>query len=92
MNESRKCIRKFFPEKKCFVFDRPTDKMSLSKLETITEGDLSKEFVEQVGEFTSYIFSSAKVKTLSGGLKVDGPRKSFSLLLTWDFLLLIVKY
>ena len=74
------------------MFDRPADKTYLSKLETITEGDLSKEFVEQVGEFTSYIFSSAKVKTLSGGLKVDGPRKSFSLLLTWDFLLLIVKY
>nr|XP_048309656.1 guanylate-binding protein 1-like isoform X3 [Myodes glareolus] len=74
LNESRKCIRKFFPEKKCFVFDRPADKTYLSKLETITEGDLSKEFVEQVGEFTSYIFSSAKVKTLSGGLKVDGPR------------------
>nr|XP_048309673.1 guanylate-binding protein 2-like [Myodes glareolus] len=73
-NEPRLCIRKFFPKRKCFVFDRPAQRKYLSKLETIPEEDLSEEFVEQVREFTSYIFSSANVKTLSGGIVVNGPR------------------
>ncbi|XP_075835096.1 guanylate-binding protein 2-like [Microtus pennsylvanicus] len=74
LNESRLCIRKFFPKRKCFVFDRPAQTKYLSKLETMKEEDLSEEFVEQVKEFTSYIFSSANVKTLSGGIIVNGPR------------------
>ncbi|KAM7317852.1 guanylate-binding protein 1-like isoform X2 [Alexandromys fortis] len=73
-NKLRLCIRKFFPKRKCFVFDRPAGRKQLSKLETIPETELNAEFVEQVGEFTSYIFSSSDVKTLSGGIKVNGPR------------------
>ncbi|XP_041506395.1 guanylate-binding protein 1-like [Microtus oregoni] len=73
-NKPRLCIRKFFPKRKCFVFDRPVGRKQLSKLETIPETELSAEFVEQVEEFTSYIFSSSDVKTLSGGIKVNGPR------------------
>ncbi|CAO2600258.1 Guanylate-binding protein 1 [Lemmus lemmus] len=81
-NEPRLCIRKFFPKRKCFVFDRPAQKKYLSKLETVKEEDLNEEFVEQVGEFTSYIFNSANVKTLSGGIIVNGPRLE-SLVLTY---------
>nr|XP_048309675.1 guanylate-binding protein 1-like isoform X2 [Myodes glareolus] len=73
LNESRLCIRKFFPKRTCFVFERPSKKYG-SKLETISEEDLREEFVEQVGEFTSYIFSSANVKTLTDGIVVNGPR------------------
>ncbi|CAO2600268.1 Guanylate-binding protein 1, partial [Lemmus lemmus] len=80
-NEPRLCIRKFFPKRKCFAFDKPVAR-KLSKLETIPEKELSAEFVEQVGEFTSYIFSSSDVKTLSGGIKVNGPRLQ-SLVLTY---------
>ncbi|KAK7811063.1 hypothetical protein U0070_010222, partial [Myodes glareolus] len=72
LNDSRLCIRKFFPKRKCFVFVRPAQKKYLSKLETIPEEDLSEEFVKQVREFTSYIFSSANVKILSGGIIVNG--------------------
>ncbi|XP_005357493.1 guanylate-binding protein 1-like [Microtus ochrogaster] len=81
-NKPRLCIRKFFPKRKCFVFDRPAGRKQLSKLETIPETELSAEFVEQVEEFTSYIFSSSDVKTLSGGIKVNGPRLQ-SLVLTY---------
>ncbi|CAO2600276.1 Guanylate-binding protein 1 [Lemmus lemmus] len=81
-NKPRLCIRKFFPKRKCFVFDRPAGRKQLSKLETLPEEELSAEFVEQVGEFTSYIFSSSDVKTLSGGIKVNGPRLH-SLVLTY---------
>ncbi|XP_003514001.1 guanylate-binding protein 2-like isoform X1 [Cricetulus griseus] len=73
-NKPRLCIRTFFPKRKCFVFDRPAQRKYLSKLETISEEDLSSEFVEQVEEFTSYIFSYSNVKTLSGGIIVNGPR------------------
>ncbi|XP_016819626.1 guanylate-binding protein 2-like, partial [Cricetulus griseus] len=72
-NKPRLCIRTFFPKRKCFVFDRPAQRKYLSKLETISEEDLSSEFVEQVEEFTSYIFSYSNVKTLSGGIIVNGP-------------------
>ncbi|XP_052586753.1 guanylate-binding protein 4-like [Peromyscus californicus insignis] len=73
-NEPRLCIRKFFPKRKCFVFERPAPTKQLSKLETVSEDDLSADFVKQVAEFTSYIFSSSGVKTLSGGILVNGPR------------------
>ncbi|XP_051021935.1 guanylate-binding protein 2-like [Acomys russatus] len=73
-NEPRLCIRKFFPKRKCFIFDRPAPRKYLSKLETMREEELNGEFIEQVAEFTSYIFSYSSVKTLSGGIIVNGPR------------------
>lgn len=78
----RLCIRKFFPKRKCFIFDRPAQRKQLSKLETLREEELCGEFVEQVAEFTSYIFSYSGVKTLSGGITVNGPRKSSLYLLS----------
>ncbi|XP_052587176.1 guanylate-binding protein 1-like [Peromyscus californicus insignis] len=81
-NEPRLCIRKYFPKRKCFVFERPAPTKQLSKLETVAEEELSEDFVEQVAKFTSYIFSSSGVKTLSGGILVNGPRLQ-SLVLTY---------
>ncbi|KAL1790106.1 guanylate-binding protein 6-like, partial [Sigmodon hispidus] len=74
-NLSRECIRHFFPERKCFVFDRPTnDKEFLRKLETITEDQLDPKFQEQTRTFVSYISTNAKTKTLREGIKVTGNR------------------
>ncbi|XP_059544930.1 guanylate-binding protein 1-like isoform X1 [Myotis daubentonii] len=73
-NLPRLCIRKFFPKKKCFVFDRPTHRKKLGQLETMHDDELDPEFVQQVTDFCSYIFSNSKVKTLSGGIQVNGPR------------------
>uniref|UniRef100_A0A8D2AKH7 GB1/RHD3-type G domain-containing protein n=1 Tax=Sciurus vulgaris TaxID=55149 RepID=A0A8D2AKH7_SCIVU len=72
-NLPRLCIQKFFPTKKCFVFDSPTHK-KLSQLETLQDDELSLEFVQQVAEFSSHIFTKSKIKTLPGGIKVTGPR------------------
>uniref|UniRef100_A0A5G2R4L0 GB1/RHD3-type G domain-containing protein n=1 Tax=Sus scrofa TaxID=9823 RepID=A0A5G2R4L0_PIG len=74
-NETRLCIRKFFPEKKCFIFDRPAQRKYLVHLEQLPEEDVDPEFREQVEEFCSYILSHSKVKTLSGGITVNGPRE-----------------
>ncbi|XP_004635827.1 guanylate-binding protein 1-like [Octodon degus] len=73
-NLPRLCIRKFFPKKKCFVFDRPAQRKKLAQLETLHEDELDPEFVEQAAEFCSYIFSSSRTKTLPGGIQVNGPR------------------
>uniref|UniRef100_A0A8D1MZX0 Guanylate binding protein 1, interferon-inducible n=1 Tax=Sus scrofa TaxID=9823 RepID=A0A8D1MZX0_PIG len=73
-NLPRLCIRKFFPKKKCFIFDRPTQRKKLGQLEDLGDDELDSEFVQQAAEFCSYIFLNSKTKTLSGGIKVTGPR------------------
>ncbi|XP_021018118.1 guanylate-binding protein 6-like isoform X1 [Mus caroli] len=72
-NLARECIRRFFPNRKCFVFDRPTHDIELlQKLETISEDQLDPKFQERTKAFVSYIFTYAKIKTLSEGIKVTG--------------------
>ncbi|KAK1339831.1 hypothetical protein QTO34_018388 [Cnephaeus nilssonii] len=73
-NLPRLCIRKFFPKKKCFIFDRPTHRKKLGQLETMHDDELDPEFIQQAADFGSYIFTNSKVKTLSGGILVNGPR------------------
>uniref|UniRef100_U3EH73 Interferon-induced guanylate-binding protein 2 n=1 Tax=Callithrix jacchus TaxID=9483 RepID=U3EH73_CALJA len=81
-NDPRLCIRKFFPKRKCFIFDRPAWRKNLAHLEQLKEEDLNPDFIEQVAEFCSYILSHSNVKTLSGGITVNGPRLE-SLVLTY---------
>ncbi|XP_063553290.1 guanylate-binding protein 3 isoform X5 [Gorilla gorilla gorilla] len=81
-NLPRLCIRKFFPKKKCFVFDLPIHHRKLAQLEKLQDEELDPEFVQQVADFCSYIFSNSKTKTLSGGIQVNGPRLE-SLVLTY---------
>ncbi|KAM6217091.1 LOW QUALITY PROTEIN: guanylate-binding protein 1-like [Rhynchocyon petersi] len=81
-NLSRLCIQKCFPNKKCFVFELPSQKKNLPHLETLDNNELDPDFVQQVAEFCSYIYNCSKVKTLSGNIKVDGPRLE-SLVLTY---------
>nr|CAB66615.1 hypothetical protein [Homo sapiens] len=45
----------------------------LAQLEKLQDEELDPEFVQQVADFCSYIFSNSKTKTLSGGIKVNGP-------------------
>ncbi|XP_012516556.1 PREDICTED: guanylate-binding protein 5 [Propithecus coquereli] len=71
-NLPRLCIQKFFPIKKCFIFDSPTQRKKLTQLETLHDDELDSEFVQQVAEFCSYIFSHSTIKTLPGGIKVTG--------------------
>uniref|UniRef100_A0A8D1XMG6 GB1/RHD3-type G domain-containing protein n=1 Tax=Sus scrofa TaxID=9823 RepID=A0A8D1XMG6_PIG len=71
-NLPRQCIQKFFPTKKCFIFDSPTHRKKLAQLETLHDDDLEPDFVQQVAEFCSYIFSHSKSKTLPEGSKANG--------------------
>ncbi|XP_053447439.1 guanylate-binding protein 5 isoform X2 [Nycticebus coucang] len=71
-NLPRLCIQKFFPIKKCFIFDLPTHQKKLAHLDTLHDDELDSEFVQQVAEFCSYIFSCSMIKTLPGGIQVNG--------------------
>ncbi|XP_058896529.1 guanylate-binding protein 6-like isoform X2 [Kogia breviceps] len=74
-NLPRECIRHFFPTRKCFVFDRPTnDKELLADIENVSEDQLDPKFLEQTNNFCSYIYTNAKPKTLREGITVTGNR------------------
>ncbi|XP_006878168.1 PREDICTED: guanylate-binding protein 4-like, partial [Chrysochloris asiatica] len=72
-NRPRECIRHFFPRRKCFVFDRPTnDKNHLAHIEDVPDELLDRNFLVQAEKFCFYIFSQAKTKTLRQGIIVTG--------------------
>ncbi|XP_004639333.1 guanylate-binding protein 4-like [Octodon degus] len=74
-NFPRECIRYFFPVRKCFVFDRPTnDKNLLFNIENVPESQLERSFRVQSKNFCSYIFNNGKTKTLRRGIIVTGNR------------------
>uniref|UniRef100_G1QCI7 Guanylate-binding protein 6-like n=1 Tax=Myotis lucifugus TaxID=59463 RepID=G1QCI7_MYOLU len=74
-NFRRECIRNFFPRRKCFVFDRPTnDKKLLADIEKVEEKQLDPYFKEETKNFCSYIFTQARTKTLREGIVVTGKR------------------
>ncbi|KAK2107061.1 Guanylate-binding protein 6 [Saguinus oedipus] len=74
-NLPRECIRHFFPRRKCFVFDRPTnDKDLLANIEKVSEKQLDPKFQEQTNIFCSYIFTHARTKTLKEGITITGNR------------------
>ncbi|XP_061267322.1 guanylate-binding protein 4-like isoform X5 [Bos javanicus] len=75
LNLPRECIRKFFPKRKCFVFDRPaSNKKQLLHLEEMPDNQLDEDFQKQSKDFCSYIYTHAKTKTLKEGITVTGKR------------------
>ncbi|XP_072836203.2 guanylate-binding protein 2 [Pogona vitticeps] len=71
-NLPRKCIRFYFPQRKCFIFDRPTQRKNMHLLEHMKESELDPEFVEQAGQFCRYVYWTSKEKTVPGGHVVTG--------------------
>ncbi|XP_034170571.2 guanylate-binding protein 1 isoform X2 [Pangasianodon hypophthalmus] len=71
-NLPRRCLRGFFAKRRCFVFPRPAGDDDLARLEELSETDLDKRFLQRAKEFCSYVFGSAKPKTLTGGRMLIG--------------------
>ncbi|XP_067317271.1 guanylate-binding protein 1-like [Anolis sagrei] len=71
-NLPRLCIRKFFPSRKCFTFDRPTSRKNLRRLEELEEEDLEEEFLEPVARFCDHVWETSTCKTVPGGQAVTG--------------------
>ncbi|XP_044290832.1 guanylate-binding protein 1-like isoform X1 [Varanus komodoensis] len=71
-NLPRKCLRMFFPTRKCFIFERPTSRKNLPRLGEMKESELDPDFVEQAAQFCSYIYGTSKAKTIPGGHVLNG--------------------
>ncbi|XP_044846743.1 guanylate-binding protein 1-like isoform X6 [Mauremys mutica] len=71
-NLPRKCIRQFFPGRKCFVFIPPAGWRDLARLEELREAELEPEFREQVTRFCHHVWETSKPKTIPGGHVVTG--------------------
>ncbi|XP_053388986.1 uncharacterized protein LOC128552018 [Mercenaria mercenaria] len=54
-NQTRESIRKFFPKRKCFTFDRPGNVRTLKQLETVSLKEVSAKFYEDVLQFKSFV-------------------------------------
>ncbi|KAI1887810.1 hypothetical protein AGOR_G00194190 [Albula goreensis] len=71
-NAARSCIKKYFPCRKCFVFDPPTSKENLKTIEQLSDDELAPAFVEQILEFCDYISHNARVKIVKGEAVLTG--------------------
>ncbi|KAL3871950.1 hypothetical protein ACJMK2_039922, partial [Sinanodonta woodiana] len=71
-DEPRMCIRKYFRRRKCFTFDRPGSRATLKNLETMTDDDLEKEFVEDSQKFSDFVLLECLPKSLDNGQPVNG--------------------
>ncbi|XP_077192876.1 guanylate-binding protein 1-like [Paroedura picta] len=69
---AKKCIRQYFPSRKCFVFDRPTVREELKKLENLSESKLYPSFVKEVHIFLQHIYEMAEAKVIQGGHVATG--------------------
>ncbi|KAG7458962.1 hypothetical protein MATL_G00226200 [Megalops atlanticus] len=71
-NAPRECIRQYFPQRKCFVFDQPASKEKLQTLEQMSNDDLDVTFVRQTTEFISFILRRTRKKVVDGKMAVTG--------------------
>lgn len=70
-NRPRECILKYFPKRKCFVFDRPCGRKDLQKLECVPSEKLSEEFIEETNMLTEYIYA-CEAKVLLNSKPING--------------------
>ncbi|KAK3607896.1 hypothetical protein CHS0354_036722 [Potamilus streckersoni] len=71
-NDQRNRIRKSFPRRKCFTFERPARKNVLKKLSEITDEELDSEFVQQTMTFCNFIFENSSVKLIDVNIPATG--------------------
>ncbi|XP_053391637.1 guanylate-binding protein 2-like [Mercenaria mercenaria] len=70
-NRPRECIRKYFPKRKCFTFDRPGYKSDMKRLETAKADELFDDFLKETEQFLSYVYN-CKPKVLLSSKPVRG--------------------
>ncbi|XP_062843307.1 guanylate-binding protein 1-like [Trichomycterus rosablanca] len=71
-NLPRRCIRNYFPTRKCFVFPLPASQDKMTRLESLSENDIWPDFLNVTQHFCDHVFNKSKVKTLKGGQRVAG--------------------
>uniref|UniRef100_A0A8C3SHQ7 Guanylate binding protein 2 n=1 Tax=Chelydra serpentina TaxID=8475 RepID=A0A8C3SHQ7_CHESE len=82
-NLPRQCIRNFFPTRKCFVFVQPASRQEMGRLDSLPDSALDPLFLDQTRRFCGYVFQCSNVKTVKGGIPVNGkaPRSPAEILL-----------
>ena len=66
-NTIRKILKDFFPERDCFTLVRPVnEEVKLRSMESLTEDDLRKEFIDQIDYMRKKIFNNLKEKSVEG--------------------------
>lgn len=80
----RNCLRNYFSERKCFVFDRPANTKKMQCMDKLTDEDLEPCFVEQASNFCDYIFNYTKTKSIKGGYNVTGRSEYWAFPLTFS--------
>uniref|UniRef100_UPI00398EEA52 guanylate-binding protein 1-like n=1 Tax=Pristiophorus japonicus TaxID=55135 RepID=UPI00398EEA52 len=75
-NNLRRCIRNYFPTRRCFGFVCPATRKDLRWIQELADDQLDQEFVAEFRKFSEYIYTSGKVKTVLGGHQVTGRRLS----------------
>ncbi|XP_061452504.1 guanylate-binding protein 1-like [Rhineura floridana] len=68
----KKFLRRYFPSRKCFVFECPASRRDLEHLEDLPESKLNPEFINQACCFSQYIYENAQAKVIQGGHVVTG--------------------
>ncbi|XP_078061846.1 guanylate-binding protein 3-like, partial [Mustelus asterias] len=71
-NALRRCIRDYFPSRRCFAFVCPAARADLRNLQELPDDRLDPEFVEEFRRFSEYINGNGKVKRVPGGYQVTG--------------------
>ncbi|XP_041035985.1 guanylate-binding protein 1-like isoform X1 [Carcharodon carcharias] len=75
-NTLRRCIREYFPSRRCFGLVSPAPRKVLRQLQGLSDDQLDQEFVRDFRSFSEYIYTSGKVKKVLGGHQVTGKRLS----------------
>ncbi|XP_053389809.1 guanylate-binding protein 1-like, partial [Mercenaria mercenaria] len=70
-NRPRDCIRRYFPKRKCFTFDRPGSRAVMKRLETARKEELSEDFLEETEIFLQYMYN-CKPKVILGSKPFQG--------------------
>lgn len=74
-NLPRKCIRRYFPHRKCFTFPLPVSNPELmTNLEELLETQLLPAFNDRTKEFCSFVFENSPAKAIGGHI-LNGPSK-----------------
>ncbi|XP_053124638.1 guanylate-binding protein 1-like isoform X2 [Hemicordylus capensis] len=69
---AKKCLRQYFPNRKCFVFDRPASRQKLEYLDDLPEENLNPDFLEEACRFCRYIHENAQAKVIQNGHVMTG--------------------
>uniref|UniRef100_A0A8D0B8U4 GB1/RHD3-type G domain-containing protein n=1 Tax=Salvator merianae TaxID=96440 RepID=A0A8D0B8U4_SALMN len=71
------CIRKYFPSRNCFTFDRPVGRKKLQHLEELEDHDLDEEFLDSVSRFCQHVWETSQPKKVPGGQVLNGEMLTF---------------